>query len=327
VEIVYSSPDAKYSALAANTLVREYVQQNLDLKLQNTSSTVDWLKGEIEKQRQKVEAAERAMANYQEGQNAMSLDDRQNIVVANLNSLNEAVTKAKTTRLQKESLYRQLAGVKADSEGVDSFPLIAQNATVQEARQQIALLGADKARLLQSRTENHPDVQKVNLPLETANARLRAEITRVLEGTASDYQAALAAEQSLAASLEAQKQQAISLNRKNIGFNLLQREAEGERNVYNALLQQHKELSVISNSRANNIQLMDLAEVPGGPYTPNHGRDWLMALVLGLAFGIALAYTVEYLDDTVKVPEDLTRRLRLRCSASCRLCLAAACRC
>lgn len=311
VEVVYSSPDAAYAARAANTLATEYVQQNLDLKLQNTNSTVDWLKGEIDKQRKKVEAAERAMASYQEGQNAMSLDDRQNIVVANVNSLNEAVTRAKTARLQKESLNRQLAGVKADTDGVDAFPVIAQNPTVQEVRQQIAMLKADKARLLQSRTENHPDVQKLNLQIENANGRLRAEITRVLEGIANDYRSALAEEQNLAASLEVQKQQAIALNRKNIGFGILQREAEGERKVLEALFQQHKEMSVISNSRANNIQLMDLAEAPQAPFTPNHGRDWMMALVLGLALGVAFAYTVEYLDDTVKIPDDLTRRLRL----------------
>jgi capsular exopolysaccharide synthesis family protein len=59
------------------------------------------------------------------------------------------------------------------------------------------------------------------------------------------------------------------------------------------------------------VQLADAAEVPGGPYTPNHGRDWLMALVLGLALGVAFAYTVEYLDDTVKIPDDVTRRLKL----------------
>jgi capsular exopolysaccharide synthesis family protein len=311
VEVVYSSPDPEYAARAANTLATEYVQQNLDLKLQNTNSTVDWLKGEIDKQRQKVEAAERAMANYQEGQNAMSLDDRQNIVVANLNSLNEAVTRAKTARLQKESLHRQLAGIKADTEGVDAFPVIAQNHTVQEVRQQIALLRAEKTRLLQSRTENHPDVQKLNSQIENANARLQTEINRVLESVGNEYRAALAEERNLAASLEAQKQQAIALNRKNIGFGILQREAEGERKVLEALFQQHKEMSVISNSRANNIQLMDLAEVPQGPYTPNHGRDWMMALVLGLALGVALAYTVEYLDDTVKIPDDISRRLRL----------------
>jgi len=311
VEVAYSSPNAEYAARAANIVAQEYVQQNLDLKLLNTTTTVDWLKDEIEKQRNKVEAAERAIANYQEGQNAMSLDDRQNIVVANLNSLNDSVTKAKTVRLQKESLYRQLAGMKADSEGVDAFPLIAQNPTLQEIKQQMAAMNTEKARLLQSRRENHPDVQKLNLQLENANVRLRAETGRVLESIANDYRAAVAEEKSLAGSLEQQKRQTLDLGRKGIKYKILEREAEGERNVYNSLMQQHKELSVVRNSRANNIQLMDAAEVPGGPFTPNHGRDWLMALVMALALGVAFAYTVEYLDDTVKIPDDLTRRLKL----------------
>jgi capsular exopolysaccharide synthesis family protein len=311
VEIVYSSPDAEYAALAANTVAREYVQQNLDSKLQNTNSTLDWLKGELDKQRQKVEAAERAMANYQEGQNAMSLDDRQNIVIDRLKSLNDAVTKAKTTRLQKEALHRQIGNLTPDSAGVDTFPGLAQNTTIQEIRQQLAQLNGEKARLLQTRTANHPDVAKVNAAIESANGRLRSETGKVLDSIGNDYRAALAEERSLSGSLEDQKRQAIELNRKNINYSILQREAEGERHVYNALLQQEKEMRVISNSRANNVQLMDAAEVPGGPYTPNHGRDWLMALVLGLALGVAFAYTIEYLDDTVKIPDDITRRLKL----------------
>ena len=311
VEIIYASPDPAYAALAANTVAREYVQQNLDSKLQNTNSTLDWLKGELDKQRQKVEAAERATANYQEGQNAMSLDDRQNIVIDRLKSLNDAVTKAKTTRLQKEALHRQIGDLTPDSAGVDTFPGLAQNTTIQEIRQQLAQLTGEKARLLQTRTANHPDVAKVNAEIESANVRLRSETGKVLDSIGNDYRTALAEERSLSASLEEQKRQAIDLNRKNINYSILQREAEGERHVYNALLQQEKEMRVISNSRANNVQLMDAAEVPGGPYTPNHGRDWLMALVLGLALGVAFAYTIEYLDDTVKIPDDITRRLKL----------------
>jgi capsular exopolysaccharide synthesis family protein len=241
----------------------------------------------------------------------MSLDDRQNIVIDRLKSLNDAVTKAKTTRLQKEALHRQIGDLTPDSAGVDTFPGLAQNTTIQEIRQQLAQLNGEKARLLQTRTANHPDVAKVNAAIESANVRLRSETGKVLDSIGNDYRTALAEERSLSASLEEQKRQAIDLNRKNINYSILQREAEGERHVYNALLQQEKELRVISNSRANNVQLMDAAEVPGGPYTPNHGRDWLMALVLGLALGVAFAYTIEYLDDTVKVPDDITRRLKL----------------
>jgi capsular exopolysaccharide synthesis family protein len=311
VEIVYSSASPEYAALAANAVARAYVQQNLDSKLLNTNNTLDWLKGELDKQRTKVEAAERAMANYQEGQNAMSLDNRQNIVIARLNSLNEAVTKAKTARLQKESLHRQLGRVTANTPGVDTFPIVAQNSMIQDLKQQIARLNAEKANLRQRLQEAHPQVQTINAQIETASARLNSETNKVLEGIGNDYRAALAEEQSLSASLEEQKRQAMDLNRKNINYSILEREAEGERNVYNALLQQEKELRVVSNSRANNVQLMDAAELPGGPYTPNHGRDWLVALVLGLALGVGLAYTIEYLDDTVKIPDDVTRRLKL----------------
>lgn len=311
VEIVYSSPDPQYAALAANTLAREYVQQNLDLKLSNTTNTIAWLTEELNKQRQKVEAAERAMAEYREGQNAMSLDEGQNIVVARLNSLNDAVTKAKTNRLQKETAYRQLANLKGDSAEADTFPLVAQNPTIQEIKQQLANLKSEKTKLSQRYGANHPTMESITRQIESANTHLRNETAKVLEAVANDYRAAQAEERNLAASLEEQKKQAVDLNRKSITYSILQREAESERQVYNALLQQEKELRVVSNSRANNVQLMDEAEVPGGPYTPNHGRDWLMAIVLGLALGVALAYSVEYLDDTIKLPDDVTRRLKL----------------
>jgi capsular exopolysaccharide synthesis family protein len=154
-------------------------------------------------------------------------------------------------------------------------------------------------------------METITRQIDSANMRLRSETAKVLESIANDYRAAVAEERNLAGSLEEQKKQAVDLNRKSITYSILQREAESERQVYNALLQQEKELRVVSNSRANNVQLMDEAEVPGGPYTPNHGRDWLMAIVLGLALGVALAYSVEYLDDTIKLPDDVTKRLKL----------------
>ena len=311
VEIAYTSSDAQYAALAANTLAREYVQQNLDLKLANTTATINWLGEELGKQRDKVEAAERAMAEYQEGQNAMSLDDRQNIVIARLNSLNDAVTKAKTARLHKEAAYRQLGNLRGDSADADSYPMIAQNSTIQEIKQQLAHLNGEKAKMSLRYGPQHPEMERIANQIESSTARLRAETAKLLESIGNDYRAAMAEEQNLSGSLEEQKRHAIDLNRKNITFSILQREAESERQVYNALLQQEKELRVVSNSRANNVQLMDDAELPGRPFTPNHSRDWLLALVLGLALGVAVAYAVEYLDDTVKLPDGVTRRLKL----------------
>ena len=87
VEIVYTSTSAEFAALAATTLAEEYAQQNLDLRLETINKNLVWLSDEVTKQEKKVTEAETAMSRYREQQNALSLEDRQNIVVSRLNTL------------------------------------------------------------------------------------------------------------------------------------------------------------------------------------------------------------------------------------------------
>ena len=115
VDIVVEGRNPELVALAVNTLIGEYVQQNLEQRLQNTDKTLGWLEEELGRQQRKVVEGERALAEYRESQDALSLDDRQNIVVARLNQLNDAVTRAQTTRLQKQALYAQVKDVSPDS--------------------------------------------------------------------------------------------------------------------------------------------------------------------------------------------------------------------
>ena len=122
VDITVEGRNPEFAALAVNTLIGEYVQQNLDQRLQNTDKTLGWLEEELRRQQGKVVEGERALAEYRESQDALSLDDRQNIVVARLNQLNGAVTRAQTTRVQKQALYAQVRDVSPDSPAVGSFP-------------------------------------------------------------------------------------------------------------------------------------------------------------------------------------------------------------
>jgi capsular exopolysaccharide synthesis family protein len=102
----------------------------------------------------------------------------------------------------------------------------------------------------------------------------------------------------------------MDLDRKSASYTVLEREADTNRQVYQQLLQQEKELRVISNSRANNVQVMDQAD-GAAQFSPTPRRDWMMAILLGLVLSMGLAFGVEYFDDTVKTPEDVTRRLKL----------------
>jgi capsular exopolysaccharide synthesis family protein len=307
VDIYFVSADPQFAARAINVVAEEYVNQNLEFRLQNTDKTLQWLTQEVGKQQNVVQASERMLAEYRENQNALSLEDRQNIIVSRLNQVNDAATRARTARIQKEALYNQVIAAK-DRE---SLTTIAANPFVQELKTRIAELQRERVRLAERYGEKHPDLQRVNGQISDAERQLDQELDKNVQAIKSDYQAALDEEKQFANDLEGQKVQATDLNRKSIDYSVLQREAESNRQVYESLLQREKELRVVSNSRANNVRLLDRAEVPGAPFTPNTRRAWLMALLFGLGIGIAAAFTIDYLDDTVKTPEDVTWRLHL----------------
>ncbi|PYR67712.1 MAG: hypothetical protein DMF87_24880 [Acidobacteria bacterium] len=307
VDVYFVSADPEFAARAVNVLAEEYVNENLDFRLQNTDKTLQWLTEEVAKQQSVVQASERMLAEYRENQNAISLEDRQNIIVSRLNQVNDAASHARTNRIQKEALYNQVAATK-DREGLSQ---IASNPFVQQLKTRIVELQRDRVRLEERYGEKHPDVQRVNGQIQDAQRQLDAEIERSVAAIKADYQAALDEEKQLSADLEGQKAQATDLNRKSIDYSVLQREAESNRQVYESLLQREKELRVVSNSRANNVRLLDRSEVPESPFTPNTRRAWLMAILFGLGFGIAAAFAIDYLDDTVKTPEDVTWRLHL----------------
>ena len=307
VDIAFTSADREFAARAVNVLAEEYVQQNLEFRLENTQKTLDWLTQEVAKQQNIVQASERVLAEYRENQNALSLEDRQNIVIARLNQMNDAVTRAKTQRVQRETLYRQISGAK-DREALIS---IVQNPFIQNLKTRLAELQRDRGRLLDRYGEKHPQVQNVTTQIADTERQIDAEVDKTVQAIRNDYEAALAEERTLSADLEGQKAAAMDLNRKGIDYSVLQREAESNRQVYESLLQREKELRVIANSRANNVRVLDRAEVPGGPFTPNVNRAWMMAMLFGLGLGVAAAFAIDYLDDTVKTPEDVTWRLKL----------------
>jgi len=307
VDLYFVSADPQFAARAVNVLAEEYVNQNLEFRLQNTDKTLQWLTEEVAKQQNVVQASERMLAEYRENQNALSLEDRQNIIVSRLNQVNDAASRARTTRIQKEALYNQVLAAK-NREGLS---IIASNPFVQQLKSRIVELQRDKVRLEDRYGQKHPDVQRVNDQIADTQRQLDQEVDKSIAGIKADYQAAKDEEKQLSVDLEGQKAQATDLNRKSIDYSVLQREAESNRQVYESLLQREKELRVVSNSRANNVRLLDRAEVPGAPFTPNTRRAWLMAVLFGLGFGITAAFAIDYLDDTVKTPEDVTWRLHL----------------
>jgi capsular exopolysaccharide synthesis family protein len=309
VDLAFDAADPAFAARAVNAYAEEYVSENLELKVKVLENSLDWLAAEVGRQQALVQASELKLADYRERQDAGALADNQNIVVARLTQLNDAATKARTERIQKEGIWNQVSAAGQDSDQIMS---VVASPFLQNLKTQVNDLQREKARVSERYGERHPDYQKVTGQLENAQKQLDAELRKAVQTAKSDYEVAAAQERTLAQELERQKGAATVLSRKGVDYTVLQREAESNRQIYNQLLQREKELRVVANSRTNNVRVVDRADAPGGPFTPNHRSDWIYALLFGMAVGVATAFGIDYLDDTVKTPEDITRRLKLR---------------
>jgi capsular exopolysaccharide synthesis family protein len=310
VDVTFTSTSPQLAADAINALVDEYVAQNLEVKLQSTQNMLDWLEKEVGTQQQKVEDSERQLANYRDRENAMSLDDKNNIVVSRLNALNDAVLRARTTRIEKEAQFNQVRSMTPGATA-DSIAVVSQNPQIQAGKVQLAELQRQKAQLSEKYGEKHPEILRVNAQLADAQRQLDLETTKALQSVQNEYERARLEERTLSAGLEDAKRDAQDLGRKSVSYNVMEREARSNRTVYESLLQRANELRVSSNSRANNVRVIDHAEVPKGPITPTGRRTWLLAIAVGLAAAVGVAYGLDYMNDTIKTPEDVTRYLKM----------------
>jgi succinoglycan biosynthesis transport protein ExoP len=305
----FDSADPEFAARAVNAFADRYVLENLSLKVSAIEKSAEWLTGEVAKQAQLVQQGELALAKYKETQDAGALDSGQNIVVARLNQMSDNLVKARTDRIQKESIYRQVQGAGQD---LNSLSVILNSPNVQRLRGDVAAAEREMARVAGRYGEMHPDYQKAKGQLADTQRGLELEIQKTIQNAKTEFEAAVTNERVLQDQVNQEKTAVTALGRKGVDYAVLLREAESNRSIHNQLLTREKELRVVANSRTNNVRVVDKAEVPGNPYSPNHRSDWTYALFLGLALGLGFAFGIDYLDDSVKTPDDITRRLKLK---------------
>ena len=311
VDVKFASTDAALAAQVVNTLARGYIDQNLEVKFNSSKEAADWLGGQLSEQRKQVEAAEAALQRYKEANDAISLEDRENIYVQKLGDLNSAVTRAKTDRFEKEALYNQLQSIQSNSAALDSFPAILSNPFIQQQKAEMADLQRQFASVQERLGAKHPEYQKVEAALRTAEAKLQGEIAKVVQSVRNQYLAARTQENSLNAALESQKREALSMNRKGIEYGVLRREVESSRQIYDSLMQRAKETGVSAELKSSNIRIVDAAERPRVPASPRRNFNMLIALFGGSMLGVGLAFFFEYLDNRIKTPDEVKSHLGL----------------
>ncbi|MBW2149272.1 MAG: GumC family protein [Deltaproteobacteria bacterium] len=311
VKVHFDAADRVLAARAANAVARAYIDFNLDLKMNVSQQASDWLNRKIDEQRKQLELSEQALQAYKEKHNIISMEDRQNITINKLSELNLALMRAENRRMEANARYRQVQEAMR-SGSLDAAPELMSNPVIQSLLSSEARLLQSMAELSRKYGERHPRMIGAREELKAIKQRLQGEVRRIASALKKEYQISMARERSLHNALEEQKLQSQKLYQDAIQLGVLRREVESNQQIYDMLLKRLKETDLSMDSmRFSNVQIVDRAEVPLKPIKPRKKLNLLLSLIFGLFSGIGLAFFVEYLDNTIKTPEDVMQHLGL----------------
>lgn len=309
VNLRFNAYDPRLAAQVANAVAQTYIEQALEFRYTTSSEATGWLTDRVEEQKKRVEEAERALQEYREKEKIVNIEERQSLVDQKLSALTAAAITARTDRINRETLYNQMRAL--PSVQLETFPIVLSNPLVQQLRGRVGELQRERERLAEAFGEKHPDMIRVSTELRATEEKLRAEMQNVVRSVESDYRTAAQQEANLQANLETTKQEALELNRKAISYNVLKREVDANQQLFRELVGRTKEAGLEQELRSTNIRVVEKAQVPVHPVSPRKLRNYQLALLLGLAVGIALCLLFEHMDNTYKTPEDVKDHLGL----------------
>jgi succinoglycan biosynthesis transport protein ExoP len=306
LRVNFDSPDAKLAAEVANAMARVFINQNLARRLDATSYAKTFLQDRLQQVQAKLEESEKALVAFARQEELVKIGDANAVDTQALQGFSTALTQAQQERIRAESLYNSVKGP-----AIYGLPEVLDNKTIQGLKERKAKLEAEYQEGLKVYKPGYPKMELIAGQIAEIDALVEAEVQNVRSVIKARYLAAQELENALTAKLKESRQSILGEQDRSIQYNILKREVDTNRQLYEGLLQRLKEVGVAGGVGTNNISVVDRAEVPGYPFTPNPRRNLLIAIFLGLFGGVGLAFLFEHLDDTIKQSDEVEQQLGL----------------
>jgi capsular exopolysaccharide synthesis family protein len=306
MDVSFESTDPELAARIVNAHIATYMERNISSKYEATSQASAWLTDQLNDMKVRVQKSEDARIAYERQNQIWTLDDKQNITTQRLADINKELTDAQSERMKKESLYEF-----AKSGNLDAVPQVQNNTALMDMMKKRGELSAEYDDSLTQYGPNFPKVQRLQAQLKNLDADLGKEKQKIVDVLESDFHEARQREAMMTEALDQQKAAANEMAGKMVEYNILKREAEANKALYDGLMTKLKETAISSALRSSNIRVVDPAMIPSTPARPAKARNVALAFIIGLVGGIGLALVREYLDNTVKTPDDIETLAKL----------------
>jgi succinoglycan biosynthesis transport protein ExoP len=310
VKITFSSPDPSLAAQIANAHVTAYERQQIEMHSQQSEEAQRFLQNKLVDIKEQLQKSEAALNDYRRRKGIipglMSLDGKDAVVLDRLADLSKDLTQAQVARISLES---QVTLIRKHQ--YNALPVVENDLAVQDMEKELNSLYSQEAALSSQFKSDYPPLAKLQAQIRELQSRVADAIQRAISGIESEFAEAQEKESELQAEMQRQRAETLNLNDAVAQYAILQRDVDTNRELYNAIMTRMKDVAVSGDIQSTNVSVINSAEVPSSPSSPNKGRALILALVAGLGGGIALAFATEFLDNTLKNPEEAENYLRL----------------
>lgn len=313
VELTYSSQDPKQAARIVNGFANAFVTSTLERRYEAAASARKFLEQRLAETRKELDESERKLVEYAQANGIITTrtdkdggSDTDSLQGASLVALNAALADAQRRRIAAEQRYRNMSGAGAAAE------VSQRTAGLREEKARLEAEYREKSTFLK---DDYPEMVRLRSRIDSLEQAIESEAGNVSgsrESTLrSEYLAAVQEERQLQGRVEQLKAAVLNLRERSIQYNILERELDTNRSLYDALLERYNEIGVAGGIKAPQALLVDQGSVPDAPYSPNIPLNVLLGALLGLVLGAATTFVSHYVMDRITTPDDVREKLRL----------------
>ncbi len=302
VDITYSDSVPSTAQKIANAYANAFTSASLDKRFQANSYAKTFLEDQLKQLKLRLEESEKVLLEFAQKEQIVAVTEKASIAENNLASANTALGSLISERIKNEQLWKQVAAASAIN-----LPQLLTNSVIDGLRGKRSALVTEYQEKLETFKPDYPAMLQINNKIAEIDRQLGAEVKIIKASFKAAYESSKSQEAQMTKQIDALKTEVLDLQGRSIQYNILKREVDSNRSLYDGLLQRYKEVDIAGGTGSNNVFIVDSAELPDSPSSPNMSRALLLSFALGLGAALAGSYVLERLDDSVGSPDELER--------------------
>lgn len=302
VDITYEDPSPARAQAVAAAYAQAFIAANIDKRFEANSYAKTFLEDQLQQLKSRLQEADKALVAFSEREQMVVVTEKSSIAENNLSAANAALGLLVSERIKNEQLWKQVSGT-----DVIGLPQFLSNSVIAGFRDRRNQLVTEYQEKLQTFKPSYPSMVEISNKIKEIDRQLANELATIKNSLKAAYENSVSQEEEMKQRIESLRAEVLDLQKRSLQYNLLKREVDSTRALYDGLLQRFKEVDVAGGLGANNIFVVERPELPRFPSSPILMRALLLSMVLGLGLGIASAYVLSRLDDTYVSSEEIER--------------------